>query len=73
MKTLSTLGCLSCWTTNAALTPSTAEPTDAYVNRVLQEVGLVIADKPEGPHVKSKFNPITNSGHEPAMAIHPPL
>ena len=26
--------------------------------------GLAIADKPEGPYVKSKYNPITNSGHE---------
>lgn len=26
--------------------------------------GVDIADKPEGPYVKSKFNPISNSGHE---------
>lgn len=26
--------------------------------------GLAIADKPEGPYVKHKLNPITNSGHE---------
>jgi hypothetical protein len=26
--------------------------------------GVAIADKPEGPYVKSKFNPISNSGHE---------
>ncbi|WOO40855.1 enolase C-terminal domain-like protein [Rubellicoccus peritrichatus] len=26
--------------------------------------GVAIADKPEGPYVKSPFNPITNSGHE---------
>ncbi len=26
--------------------------------------GVAIADKPEGPYVKSKYNPITNSGHE---------
>jgi hypothetical protein len=26
--------------------------------------GVAIADKPEGPYVKSALNPITNSGHE---------
>ena len=26
--------------------------------------GVAIADAPEGPYMKSKFNPITNSGHE---------
>lgn len=26
--------------------------------------GLAIADKPEGPYVKSPYNPISNSGHE---------
>ena len=26
--------------------------------------GVAIADKPEGPYVKSRFNPISNSGHE---------
>ncbi|MCP5099715.1 MAG: family 43 glycosylhydrolase [Chloroflexi bacterium] len=26
--------------------------------------GVAIADKPEGPYVKSKYNPVTNSGHE---------
>lgn len=26
--------------------------------------GLAIADKPEGPYVKSSFNPVLNSGHE---------
>ena len=26
--------------------------------------GVAIADKPEGPYVKSEYNPITNSGHE---------
>jgi len=26
--------------------------------------GVAIADKPEGPYVKSQYNPITNSGHE---------
>ena len=26
--------------------------------------GLAIADKPEGPYVKSEYNPVTNSGHE---------
>ncbi len=26
--------------------------------------GVAIADKPEGPYVKSKYNPISNSGHE---------
>jgi len=26
--------------------------------------GVAIADKPEGPYVKSPYNPITNSGHE---------
>lgn len=26
--------------------------------------GVAIADRPEGPYVKSEYNPITNSGHE---------
>jgi hypothetical protein len=26
--------------------------------------GLAISDKPEGPYLKSAFNPVTNSGHE---------
>lgn len=26
--------------------------------------GVAIADRPEGPYVKSKYNPVTNSGHE---------
>jgi len=26
--------------------------------------GVAIADKPQGPYVKSEYNPITNSGHE---------
>ena len=26
--------------------------------------GVAIADQPEGPHVKSEYNPVTNSGHE---------
>ena len=26
--------------------------------------GVAIADKPAGPYVKSKYNPVTNSGHE---------
>lgn len=26
--------------------------------------GVAVADHPEGPYVKSEFNPITNSGHE---------
>ena len=26
--------------------------------------GVAIADKPEGPYVKSEYNPISNSGHE---------
>lgn len=26
--------------------------------------GVAIADKPEGPYVKSPYNPVTNSGHE---------
>jgi hypothetical protein len=26
--------------------------------------GVAVADKLEGPYVKSEFNPITNSGHE---------
>jgi hypothetical protein len=26
--------------------------------------GVAIADKSEGPYVKSEYNPITNSGHE---------
>ncbi|MGB2129135.1 MAG: glycoside hydrolase family 117 protein [Flavicella sp.] len=26
--------------------------------------GVAIADKPEGPYIKSKYNPVTNSGHE---------
>lgn len=26
--------------------------------------GVAIADKPEGPYVRSEYNPITNSGHE---------
>lgn len=26
--------------------------------------GVAVADRPEGPYVKSAFNPITNSGHE---------
>ena len=26
--------------------------------------GVAIADKPEGPYIKSPYNPVTNSGHE---------
>ncbi len=26
--------------------------------------GVAVSDKPEGPYVKSEFNPVTNSGHE---------
>ncbi len=26
--------------------------------------GVAVADRPEGPYVKSEFNPVTNSGHE---------
>lgn len=26
--------------------------------------GAAVADRPEGPYVKSEYNPITNSGHE---------
>ncbi len=26
--------------------------------------GLAVADRPEGPYVKSEYNPVTNSGHE---------
>jgi len=26
--------------------------------------GVAVADRPEGPYVKSKYNPVTNSGHE---------
>jgi hypothetical protein len=26
--------------------------------------GVAVADHPEGPYVKSKYNPVTNSGHE---------
>ena len=26
--------------------------------------GVAIADRPEGPYVKSEYNPVTNSGHE---------
>jgi hypothetical protein len=26
--------------------------------------GVAVSDHPEGPYVKSKFNPVTNSGHE---------
>ena len=26
--------------------------------------GVAIADRPEGPYVKSRYNPVTNSGHE---------
>ena len=26
--------------------------------------GVAISDKPEGPYMRSEFNPITNSGHE---------
>lgn len=29
--------------------------------------GVAIADKPEGPYVKSEYNPITQSGHELAI------
>lgn len=29
--------------------------------------GVAISDKPEGPYVKSKFNPVTNSGHETCL------
>ena len=26
--------------------------------------GVAVADQPEGPYVKSEYNPVTNSGHE---------
>ncbi len=29
--------------------------------------GVAISDKIEGPYVKSEYNPITNSGHEPCL------
>lgn len=29
--------------------------------------GVAIADKPEGPYIKSKYNPVTNSGHETCL------
>ena len=29
--------------------------------------GVAIADRPEGPYVKSRYNPVTNSGHEVAV------
>lgn len=29
--------------------------------------GVAIADEPEGPYIKSKYNPITNSGHETCL------
>jgi len=29
--------------------------------------GVAIADKPEGPYIKSEYNPVTNSGHEVAV------
>lgn len=29
--------------------------------------GVAIADRPEGPYVRSEYNPISNSGHEIAM------
>lgn len=29
--------------------------------------GVAIADKPEGPYIKSPYNPITNSGHETCL------
>ena len=28
------------------------------------KIGVAIADKPEGPYIKSKYNPVLNSGHE---------
>lgn len=32
--------------------------------------GVAIADKPEGPYVKSPYNPVTNSGHEVCVWHH---
>lgn len=29
--------------------------------------GVAISEKPEGPYIKSKYNPITNSGHETCL------
>ena len=37
-------------------------PEFADVNRAIW--GVAMADKPEGPYVKSKFNPVLMSGHE---------
>lgn len=37
---------------------------DGIENSLVRAQGLAIADKPEGPYVKHKWNPILNSGHE---------
>ena len=43
-------------------------PGDASANRTYQRMhGVAVADRPEGPFVKSPLNPIANSGHETCL------
>ena len=39
-------------------------PTDKSRGNLLRAQGVAMADKPEGPYIKSELNPISNSGHE---------
>ena len=39
-------------------------PADKSRGNLLRAQGVAMADKPEGPYIKSELNPISNSGHE---------
>ena len=42
-------------------------PIDKSERALIRAQGVAIADRPEGPFVKSELNPITNSGHETCL------
>ena len=39
-------------------------PADKSPGNLLRAQGVAIAQRPEGPYIKSELNPVTNSGHE---------
>ncbi len=39
-------------------------PADKSRGNLLRAQGVAIAERPEGPYIKSELNPISNSGHE---------
>jgi len=43
----------------------TDEPyADKYADIIRSAIGVAMADKPEGPYIKSKYNPVIVGGHE---------